>query len=392
MTLFYAFKYDIKEFFTNVVIAHVMPAIDFFLHKNELLNGGIIWVHKRNKKIIFFQQPKLARLFYEIKTEVIVEIIKFDMNNAWFLLGDGLIGKQKEGLSIGGFLSSMLAIMLANYAEHTTVTNSLYSMLFMSNQTQILDGVRATDDGLIFVALDRSKKETFKSALEVLKKFKKEFVKNMGGKTVLEFDKVSVYYTYLENTIYNVYSDIFISFCTKNYESLVKTGKQKIIKGAHINSVTATEIKLNTLSQTFKRIKEGCTLDCFAYLCAQKFIYEVIKGYKWPVDWIATALKKIANHKSQNMEFWIGIYFQIKQLVKKSKLVTNVCYDVFCKKLESLISSNETSVQNVILSARHKCYQGNKKAKAEGKKSRTEVTRLPRIMQKTVRIKKVPII
>ena len=133
---------------------------------------------------------------------------------------------------------------------------------------------------------------------------------------------------------------IFVSkhFCTKNYESLVKTGKQKIIKGAHINSITATEIKLNTLSQTFKWIKEGCTLDCFAYLCAQKFIYEVIKGYKWPVDWIATALKKIANHKSQNMEFWIGIYFQIKQLKKQCKLVTSVYYDVFCRKLESLIT------------------------------------------------------
>ena len=35
-SLFYAFKYDIKEFFTNVVIAHVnnnMPAIVFFCTK-----------------------------------------------------------------------------------------------------------------------------------------------------------------------------------------------------------------------------------------------------------------------------------------------------------------------------------------------------------------------
>ena len=39
-TLFYAFKYDVKEFFTNVVITHVLLAIDFFIHKNEKLTCG----------------------------------------------------------------------------------------------------------------------------------------------------------------------------------------------------------------------------------------------------------------------------------------------------------------------------------------------------------------
>ena len=52
--------------------------------------------------------------------------------------------------------------------------------------------------------MDGSTSNTFKSVLHVLKKFKKEFVINMGGKTVLEFDQVSVSYTYLENIIYNV--------------------------------------------------------------------------------------------------------------------------------------------------------------------------------------------
>ena len=127
--LFYAFKHNIKNFFTNVVITHVLPTIDFFLHKNEKLTCtcGKVWIHKINKKIIFLQPPKFGNLFYKISVDQIVEIIKFDMNNAWFLLGDGLIGKQNEGLSIGGFLKSMLAIMLANYAEHTSVTNLMYT-------------------------------------------------------------------------------------------------------------------------------------------------------------------------------------------------------------------------------------------------------------------------
>ena len=71
------------------------------------------------------------------------------MNNAWFLLGDGLIGKQNEGLSIGAFLSSMLAIMLANYAAHTFVTSALFSKIFTHNDVQIIDDVRVKDDWLV---------------------------------------------------------------------------------------------------------------------------------------------------------------------------------------------------------------------------------------------------
>ena len=63
--------------------------------------------------------------------------------------------------------------------------------------------------------MDGSTSNTFKSVLHVLKKLQKESVINMGSKTVLEFDQVSVSYTYLENIIYYVYSDILVSFVTK---------------------------------------------------------------------------------------------------------------------------------------------------------------------------------
>ena len=40
-TLFYVFKYDIKEFFTNVIIDHVMPALQFFIVGNDKINQGL---------------------------------------------------------------------------------------------------------------------------------------------------------------------------------------------------------------------------------------------------------------------------------------------------------------------------------------------------------------
>ena len=138
---------------------------------------------------------------------------------------------------------------------------------------QIVDGLRATDDGLVFVVVNKLRLHTFKIALAVLRKIKKEFVKNMGGKTVPEFDQVSLLYTYLENIIFNVYTDILVSFNNKNHDSLIEAGVQVIIKGAHKDSLTSTEIKISTLFQTFLRIKERCMLDCLAHSCALKFIY-----------------------------------------------------------------------------------------------------------------------
>ena len=98
----------------------------------------------------------MESLFYTVTLHQIKEILKFEMENAWFCLGELLIGKQKEGLSIGGFLSSMLAIMLANYAEHMAIMSmaTINTHKFFSDNTQIIDGVRATDDGLNFIVLD----------------------------------------------------------------------------------------------------------------------------------------------------------------------------------------------------------------------------------------------
>ena len=159
-------------------------------------------------------------LHYKINVQQIIDLISFDMNNAWFRLGSSLIGKQNEGLSIGGFLSSMLAFMLAiwNYAEHSTITSSLYGTKFFKNDIQILDGLRATDDGLIFVVVDRRWTNCFKLAFNLLL-----FFKNMGGKVTLEFDNIASKYIYLENINinFNAYSDIFVSFHNKNFDHII---------------------------------------------------------------------------------------------------------------------------------------------------------------------------
>ena len=98
----------------------------------------------------------------------------------------------------------------------------------------------------------------------------------MGGRTVFEFDKVAMEYTYLENIVVNVYSDLLILFQNKNFEFLKNKGVQKIVKGAHRDSATASSIKINSLMQTFMRVNIGCSLDVIAKVCSLKFVYTYI--------------------------------------------------------------------------------------------------------------------
>ena len=61
-------------------------------------------------------------------------------------------------------------------------------------------------------------------------------------------------------------------------------GVQAVIKGAHKDSMSSKQIKINTLAHTFCRINESCSLNIFMSLCSCKFIYEILACYKWPIE------------------------------------------------------------------------------------------------------------
>ena len=116
-TQFVIFQYDIENFFTNVSLQIVAKAMQFFITDNKEVASGF-WVHKKNKKLVFVKEPDMVKNFMFISTSQLCLLIEFEMKNCFFLLGRKSVLKQIKGLSIGGHLSSALAIMLANYAEH----------------------------------------------------------------------------------------------------------------------------------------------------------------------------------------------------------------------------------------------------------------------------------
>ena len=57
-------------------------------------------MHKHNLKFVFITKLHLENSFYKIEIQQIIDLMSYDMNDAWYKLGNSLIGKQKEGLSI----------------------------------------------------------------------------------------------------------------------------------------------------------------------------------------------------------------------------------------------------------------------------------------------------
>ena len=336
---FDVFSYDIKEFFTSVNIESLYPAIKFFVTENDLIKLGKLWVHKRSKSTVLLVPPDIESAFYCITIEQIVSIIMYEFKNGWFLLGESLIARQKAGLSIGGHLSSAEAIMLANFAEHKALSSSLYQHKFFYRGIRVIDGVRATDDALIFTVGDVRNPNCLVESKKILELFKALFLAIMGN-LVLEFDDHADCYEFTENIITNVFSEIIVSYNNKNFQSLITCGAQKIIKGAHPSSLSSNSIKVNTISNSMVRIGRCCSLDSFTIEACLKYIYEVLVSFKWPISWIYQALKNLNARGGHSQVIW-------HLLFEEQKLLTLNPIDALVNKL--LLRILEIERQNVDL-------------------------------------------
>ena len=101
--------------------------------------------HKRNKKLvyIFTQKPDFPQKLFHLSNQQLVDLVTFDMKNCIFKIGKKCIMKQLKGLSIGpgGYLSSALALMLANYAEHKSLTAPSLRIILTPLGHCVLDGI-----------------------------------------------------------------------------------------------------------------------------------------------------------------------------------------------------------------------------------------------------------
>ena len=333
---FYLSRYDIDTFFPSIDCSALRPAIDFFVEDRKFENG--FWVHKKNKKWIFTVKPQLEECFHYISVAQLKMLIDHEIQNGFFLLGKQLVLKQLKGISIGGHLSSALAILLANYAEHMALTViSGYPQMYISGM-HVIGGLRITDDGLLLVTVNKLWPNNFQTAAIILNIFVELFMFFTNRSLLVLFEDYSKKYEFLENIVVHHKDSVYVRFHVKNFDHIRKYGCQKVKKGAAKDSATSANVKINTLMSTFFRIRIGSSFDDFCKCDALKYIYEVASVYDWPRSWLMKALYKTASHKTQVEGIWSQIIHIAEEVRKKGtgwlleeidKMEESIAYRIF---------------------------------------------------------------
>ena len=158
-------------------------------------------MHKKEWKYVFLKEPKIRDNFLYISVEQLKMLILHEKDNCVFLLGEKLILRQKKGIAIGGHMSSALAIMLANYAEHMSLSAMVNYSVMGLKCNEIIGGLRITDDGLIFVAVNRKWRQATKLCAMVLDLFVGLFMTFSNGSLNLIFEDYCRVYEFLENLV-----------------------------------------------------------------------------------------------------------------------------------------------------------------------------------------------
>ena len=130
-------------------------------------------------------------------------LILHEKDNCVFLLGEKLILRQKKGIAIGGHMSSALAIMLANYAEHMSLNAMVNYSVMGLKCNEIIGGLRITDDGLIFIVVNRKWRHAAKLAAMVFELFVRLFMVFSNGSLNLIFEDYCRVYEFLENLVFH---------------------------------------------------------------------------------------------------------------------------------------------------------------------------------------------
>lgn len=137
----YASQYDVKEMFTNIPQKEIITALTTVIGDSP---GDGVWIpHDGNPSLASFTKTAAASLY--ISYRAIINIVKFDVDNAYSTLGGRIVLKQEVGIPIGGVMSASLARLVVSTMEHKILQAQPILQL-------LIKGGRYTDDSRIYAA------------------------------------------------------------------------------------------------------------------------------------------------------------------------------------------------------------------------------------------------
>lgn len=202
--------FDVKNMFTELEHGDVLNALLWII---EHCPKGSIIVSKNRQGSTHFGHcfDKLVEIRFKLST--LVALARFELSHAFFKIGSELIFRQIKGITMGGFQSPPLAMIVAMAAEYKWLAS-------LGVDSKYLAGARYVDDGLVIFS-----KNCF-SATDIIHRLEHCYPASLE----LEFTAVGSLSHFLECCIKIEKGQLCLYHFNKNATAVLLEGCQKIRK------------------------------------------------------------------------------------------------------------------------------------------------------------------
>jgi len=302
---------DIKNMYTELKHDVILEALDWAIQTFKSCTRSRnppISIPKFGRKGAYIGRTSHSDEIY-ISFAEIRKIVKFDLHNAIFQLGQDTILKQLIGIPMGSPLSAALAPLVCIYFEH-----KLFSILDPKLTLIKTNGFRYMDDQIAIAAFDKRDPESKNQAITFVEKlatcYDDAMIMENEASNIKETGEIltSSEFDFLEATISICKSEITLKHLNKNKKMILESNKQKRFRYHHYHSYTPTNQMMGTVIGTIVRI------HCYSSN-TEEFIKSInltireLYSLSYPTNIIRKTLSKLY-HKNKTK------WFMLKTIIK----------------------------------------------------------------------------
>lgn len=258
---------DIKEMFTNLSHASIMEAVKAVIeHATRQTRSQYVKVPKSKLDDVAFGKSANRHTAYEICFKQILEVVRFDLDYAFFNVGKE-VRHQIQGCPIGGIVSCAYSIVTCEFAEYSWIAT-------LGSDSKFISLIRYIDDVNATIAYKRGDRTSYLRAQRLrYGLFKDCYPKSLDLK---EENVVENTYRFLETTTTLRDGKFRTVHFQKNHEELLTKNRQKFFTLKNSSSYDSRAGKKGVLIARLIAIKTNCSDNQGILSSCKKFFQELV--------------------------------------------------------------------------------------------------------------------
>lgn len=283
---------DVKNMYTNLTHSSILRSVHWLIKITSTENNYGRGCRNRDRIAVSIDPNKIIKtewgrsynrlISIEILLGTLMEIVEFDLSNVYFTVGHQLL-RQINGIPMGGLLSAHLAVLVCIYNEHQFMSS-------LGIDQRYIHGIRYIDDLILFAVYQNGNDESFRKSHLLLESAMLMY------DSALELEKQPPedgnIYPFLSANLKIEFNEIIISPQMKNWNEIMTSGKQKLLKFQSFHSYSSTATKSGVLTCTLHRLYANSSNEQILINAVHQ-LYCELNTIGYPLSIIIRALKQM---------------------------------------------------------------------------------------------------